>query len=124
MRDAVEILAQAYIDIRREGCIQFDDMLVCLHCNPKHATAIEVRLQSINRAMIGRTNEKTVLKHCEYLYNYLNGCIKKWRDNMDEKRRYKFCIFILHFRHIDQFVRVDATLLAATKLLDNESNWL
>jgi len=30
MRDAVENLAKAYIEIRKEGCIQFDDMFSSL----------------------------------------------------------------------------------------------
>lgn len=88
MRDAVENLAQAYIDIRKEGCIQFDDMLVVVHCNPNHRTAIEVRLQSINKAMVGQNSEKSALEHCQYLHSYLTDCVQKWRKTMDEKRRF------------------------------------
>ena len=88
MRDAVENLSQAYLDIRREGCIQFDDMLVIVHCSKKHKNGIEVKLQSISKSMIGHNGKKKALEHCEYLYTYLNNCVKKWRENMNKMRRY------------------------------------
>ena len=90
MRDAIENLAQAYIDIRREGCIQFDDMMVVVHCNEDHKVAIEVRLQSIGLSMMGKSKEKSPIEHCEDLYRYMTGCISKWRASMEEKRRLVF----------------------------------
>lgn len=87
MKDAVENLAQAYIDIRREGCIQFDDLLVVVHCNPNHRTAVEVRLQSIEVAMIGQNKDKDPIGHCQDLFRYMKDCITKWRSSMDDKRR-------------------------------------
>ena len=87
MRDAVENLARAYIDIRREGCIQFDDMLVVIHCNPNHKVAIEVRLQSIGKVMTGKRAEQDAIAHCEDIYRYMRDCIGKWRESMDNNRR-------------------------------------
>ena len=87
MRDAVENLARAYIDIRREGCIQFDDMLVVVHCNISHHTAIEVRLQSIVRVMTGKRVHNDAMGHCEDLYRYMRDCIGRWKESMALKRR-------------------------------------
>ena len=87
MRDAVENLARAYIEIRREGCIQFDDLLVVLHCNPSHHIAIEVRLQSIGRVMTGKRDQNDAMGHCEELYRYMRDCIGRWRESMEIKRR-------------------------------------
>ena len=87
MRDAVQILAQAYIDIRKEGCIQFDDMLVVIYCNPTRKTVIEIKFQSVNKVMVGKVAEKTVLAHCQYLHTHLRDCIDAWRGNMNDKRR-------------------------------------
>ena len=92
MRDAVENLGNAFLDIKREGCIQFDDMKVVVHCNPDHAVVIEIKLQSIEQTMNGLKEENNALVHCRRVYTYLKGCLKKWRDSMDEKRRYcKIC---------------------------------
>ena len=90
MRDAIENLAQAYIDIRREGCIQFDDMMVVVHCNEDHKVAIEVRLQSIGLSMMGKSKEKSPIEHCQDQNRYMTGCISILRASMDEKRRLVF----------------------------------
>lgn len=87
MRDAIENLGNAYIDIRREGCIQFDDLLVVIHCNPEHKTAVEIQLQSVGKKMFGTTREKTVLEHTNDIHAYLASCLQKWRDSMNDKRR-------------------------------------
>ena len=88
MIDAVENLAKKYIDIRREGCIQFDDMLVVVHCNPKHKIGVEVRLQSIHVSMLGLNSDlKDPIAHCQDLYRYMDDCIKDWRKSMMTKRR-------------------------------------
>lgn len=91
MRDAVENLAKAYLEIRREGCIQFDDLVVVIHCAPlttRRKVAIEVCLQSVGETMHGYKTDKTALEHCHDLYNYLKECLQKWRDSMDNMRRY------------------------------------
>ena len=94
MRDAVENLARAYIDIRREGCIQFDDMMVVVHCNPDHKIAVEVRLHSIGVSMLGyNSKEKDPIAHCQDLYRYMRGCIGRWRDSMDVKRRQELIFY-------------------------------
>lgn len=87
MRDAVKNLADAYLEIRREGCIQFDDMKVVVHCNPEHAVAIEIKLQSIKTSITGLSEENTALEHCQNVYAYLKRCLTKWRASMDIKRR-------------------------------------
>ncbi|XP_067940324.1 E3 ubiquitin-protein ligase rnf213-alpha-like [Watersipora subatra] len=86
MRDAVENLARAYIEVRREGCIQFDDLKVVIHCNQSHAVAIEIKLQTIEKSFSGPSSEGTSLQHCHNMYKYLIDCIKRWRESMDEKR--------------------------------------
>lgn len=87
MRDAAENLGNAYLDIKREGCIQFDDMMVVVHCHPESPVGVEVRLQSIGEAMNGTNKEKSALTHCQNIYTYLNSCLGKWRDSMDVQRR-------------------------------------
>ena len=89
MKDAIENLAKAYLDIRREGCIQFDDLLVVVHCDQSHSVGIELRLQSIGEVMQGRNvkNEMDALMHCQALYRFLNQCVSKWQDIMAENRR-------------------------------------
>ena len=84
----MENLGVAYIEIKKEGCIQFDDMKVVVHCNPDDAVAIEIRLQSIGQIMKGLSCEKPAVEHCQDVYTYLKSCITKWRQSMDEKRRY------------------------------------
>ena len=78
----------AFIEIKKEGCIQFDDMKVVVHCNPEDDVAIEIRLQSIGQIMKGLSCEKPAVEHCQDVYTYLKSCITKWRQSMDEKRRY------------------------------------
>jgi len=92
MRDAVENLAKAYIEIRKEGCIQFDDMLVIVHCRPQDTVGIEIKLQSINKVMVGKNREKSggALPLCQDLYTYLNNCVIEWRKNMNQYRRCAF----------------------------------
>lgn len=87
MQDAVENLAKAYIDIRNLGCIQFDDMMVVVHCNVDHRVAIEVRLQSIGHCILGMKKEKPCIEHCEDLHRYMTVCASKWRKLMDDRRR-------------------------------------
>lgn len=86
MRDAVQILAQAYIDIRKEGCILFDDMLVVIYCDPELETVIKIRFKSSISYIVGKDSEKTVLAHCQHLHTHLRACIDMWRDNMNDKR--------------------------------------
>jgi len=76
MRDAVENLAKAYIEIRKEGCIQ-------------STVGIEIKLQSINQVIQGLRKESkgSSLEFCRDLYTYLNSCVSKWRENMDKYRR-------------------------------------
>lgn len=87
MRDAIENLGSAYIDIRREGCIQFDDLLVVVHCNPDHGSAIEIRLITVGKKMFGQKREKSALLHTQDLYAYLKNCAEEWRASMDKTRR-------------------------------------
>ena len=87
MRDAVENLGLAYIEIKKEGCIQFDDMKVVVHCNPDSVVALEFGLQSIQQVMRGMRSDKPAVEHCKNVYTYLKSCIGKWRKSMDEKRR-------------------------------------
>ena len=87
MRDAAESLGQAYLDIRREGCIQFDDMMVVVHCNVQETVAIEIKFQSIGASLIGLKKENTALKHCNILLDYLKSCIRQWRESLNEMQR-------------------------------------
>lgn len=86
MREAVEDLAEAYLHIRRDGCIQFDDLRVVLHCPPSEAVAIEIKLTSVGKQMYGYSCQKTTLEHCGDITTYLKDCIEKWRASMDKKR--------------------------------------
>lgn len=88
MRDAVENLAKAYIEIRQEGCIQFDDLLVVIHSDASPKIALEVCLTSVGKQMYGFKGQKTPLNHCQDLQKYLKDCLGKWRDSMNEKRRF------------------------------------
>ena len=89
MKDAIENLAKAYLEIRREGCIQFDELLVVIHCDPDHIVGMELNLQSIKRVMNGRNDGQQLdaLKHCQTLYTFLNDCVSRWRKIMDDHRR-------------------------------------
>ena len=87
MREAVEDLGKAFLEIRREGCIQFNDLLVDLHCAPVSDTAVEVNLASIGEQMYGiQTEGKTAADHCRDIVACLNQFIIEWRDNMNSKR--------------------------------------
>ena len=88
MRDAVENLARAYIDIKREGCVQFDDMLITVHCNPKHDVAVEVRLKSMKKGLYGQNKDtKDAITHCQDIYRHLRECMEMWEQTMNIKRR-------------------------------------
>ncbi|XP_067940322.1 E3 ubiquitin-protein ligase rnf213-alpha-like [Watersipora subatra] len=77
MRDAVENLASAYIEIRKEGCIQFDDLKVVVHCDQSHDVAIEIKLQAIEESLYGQSSESSSLEHCHDMYAYLTTCIRR-----------------------------------------------
>jgi len=89
MMNAVENLAKAYIEIRKEGLIQFDDMLVIVHCSPQDTVGIEIKLQSIHQVIRGLRKEgkRSSLEFCQDLSTYLNNCVSKWRESMDRYRR-------------------------------------
>jgi len=81
-------VAQAYLAIRREGCIQFDELLVFIYCNPKKVS-LQMHFKSIKTTMEAKTDEKSdVRQHCTDLYAYLNECVTKWQENMSAKRRH------------------------------------
>lgn len=88
MRDAVESLAMAYLDVRKEGCIQFDDLLIKVDCDKNKAAPVKVKCFQANKQhYTGRKVEKSALDHCNDLCSYLNSCVTKWREIMDLKRR-------------------------------------
>ena len=88
MRDAVENLANAYIRIKSEGCIQLDNMKIVVHCNFDDDAAIEITFQSIQQTLTGYKTEKNALQHCQCVTAYLRSCIEKWRKIMAVARRY------------------------------------
>lgn len=85
MRDDIENLAKAYIEIRREGCIQFDDLLVKVHCNPTDTT-VELKLQSLDQSITGKPKSGTSERHCKELYQFLNTCVADWKKRMNMER--------------------------------------
>lgn len=87
MRDIVENLGNAYLDIKREGCTLFDNMTLVLHCNEEHI-ALEMRLPSIGKNLTGQRREKTAVKHAEDMYQYLMSCLREWKIIMADKRRF------------------------------------
>ncbi|XP_067936896.1 E3 ubiquitin-protein ligase RNF213-like [Watersipora subatra] len=88
MKDAIENLANAYLDIRREGCIQFDELLVVIHCDETKPVGMEVRLQSIKRVLHSRNDAGAdALKHCETLFQFFTQCVSRWQDIMKDHRR-------------------------------------
>ncbi|XP_067936897.1 E3 ubiquitin-protein ligase rnf213-alpha-like [Watersipora subatra] len=88
MKDAIENLANAYLDIRREGCIQFDELLVVIHCDKTKNVGMEVRLQSIKRVLHNRNDAAAdALKHCETLFQFFTQCVSRWQDIMKDHRR-------------------------------------
>lgn len=88
MKDAVENIGKAYLEIRRAGCIQFNDMFIEVDCNNKTHVAIKIKFSSIGRVVKGKRSEKTALEHCQDIYHFMKGCIEKWQTNMDKMRRY------------------------------------
>lgn len=92
MRDEVENLAQAYLEIRKEGCIQFDDLLIKIDCDEAQPASIKVKFQAIKEQYIGRRAENSsTIEHCTDLCDFLRECVKKWREIMVEKRRCVIC---------------------------------
>ena len=88
MRDDVENLARAYLEIRHEGCIQFDDLVVRIHCNPQIGKpSVELKLQSIDESIIAKhTQYATSNRHCRDLYKFFNHCIDDWKKKMADER--------------------------------------
>ena len=82
----MENLAKAYIAVRQEGCIQFDDMKVLVHCNPG-AVAIVISFKGIEKTLTGQTDEASALKHCQNVADYLTDCLITWRKSMESQRR-------------------------------------
>lgn len=88
MRDAVENLAQSYMDIRREGCIQFDDMSVIVYCDPDSDISIKVKMSTDHAEMCGHNSEnKNAMSHCQDLHVYMTRCLQEWKNFMEQKRK-------------------------------------
>lgn len=90
MCDAATNLGNAYISIRRAGCIQFDDLLVVIHCDPSNENspvAIEIKLKQAKVTVLGYKDQKSALKQCQDLHSYLNDCLRDWKQHMDSFRR-------------------------------------
>lgn len=88
MKDSAENIAKVFLEIKKEGCIQFDDLLIKIQCNPKSKDGVKFKLQSIKKAFVGMTDGgKTALHHCKDLYNYMRDCLEQWRANMADYRR-------------------------------------
>jgi len=83
----VENLGNSYLEIKRAGCILFDDMFVIIHCNPEHRVAVEITLQASETPLYGLKFEKSALKHCQNIYNFLSDCFQKWKAIMESERR-------------------------------------
>ena len=92
MKDAIENLARDYLEIRREGCIQFDKMYIEVDCSQLAEAAVKFKLYSIKKAYSGSSRSKSALAHCQDLHAYLVDCVKNWRHNMDTMRR---CVGII-----------------------------
>ena len=91
MKDAVENLAQAYLNIRREGCIQFDDFYVVITQRKEKVTerrlCVEVKLPQVEKVLRGwETPMTTVMYHVTSIYEYMNECVEKWRRELMTKR--------------------------------------
>jgi len=61
MRDAVERLARVYLEIRREGCIQFDEMLVKIDCSAEMTSKVKFKLQSIKHQFVGKPSARKTI---------------------------------------------------------------
>ena len=95
MRDAAENLAQAYLEIRKEGCIQFDELLIKIDCDRECTAPVKIKFQAIKEHYIGRKADKSILEHYKDLLDFLRSCVRKWRDIMSQKRKYDMVIAFL-----------------------------
>ena len=87
MKDAVENLARVFIDLRREGCVQFENMYITVYCDPAHDPGVEISFRSLGKALMGVKESKTALEHCLDIYVYLKDCVKMWREMTTDIRR-------------------------------------
>lgn len=86
MRDDIENLARVYLEIRQQGCVQFNDVLMRVYCSPKDVT-VELTLQSINETIKAKPSAELSQIHCRELYEFLKKCVKEWKDKMAQERR-------------------------------------
>jgi len=86
LRDNVENLARAYLRIRREGCILFDDLYVVIHCNPDEKITTELTFKAIDKVLYGRKKCGTGLDQVNELYFFINNCIEDWRQRLEKFR--------------------------------------
>lgn len=83
----MESIARSYIDLRQDGCVQFDNLLVFVYCDPEHESGVEVRLRSMLQKPIEGDTEKDLLSNCEEINSFLQECIQSWRQSMIKHRR-------------------------------------
>ena len=79
-------LAQAYLEIRKEGCIQFDELLIKIDSDRECTAPVKIKFQAIKEHYMGRKTDKSILAHCKDLLDFLRSCGRKWRDIMGQKR--------------------------------------
>lgn len=84
MKDAVETLAQTYLEVRNAGCMQFDDMYIIV--KPHADVCIEVKFALIKRTLHGRKSENNVLTHLADLSDILKDFVENWEKSLAERR--------------------------------------
>ena len=80
-------LAQAYLNIQREGCIQFDEFY-CIIEPRIHSGTISVEFPSLKTTLYETAKDGDIILHVEELFNFLKQCITCWRKKLEESRRY------------------------------------
>ena len=63
-------MATLYQQLRTDGCIHFDDLLIYIDCDPKRKSAISVRLRNLVDKPMEGDEGGSILEQC----NSINKC--------------------------------------------------
>lgn len=90
MKDGVVKLANSYLSIQREGCIQFDDFYCFIDICGRRP--VQVAFPSVDKVLYrhreeGKGGMDDITDTLEMLHKHLDSCVKLWRQDLDAYRR-------------------------------------
>lgn len=90
VKDCVEKLARAYLDLVWNGCVQFDDLLMFVNCNDEEPWGVQIRWKQLQIDSLDGKNDNNLnigtIDHCQAIYKVLQECITSWTEKLNSVR--------------------------------------